>query len=156
MSSTLSSLSKNRAILLILVFYLHHLDCKSHDIYSGERKITAPHRCLFSESVLKHACAASHGCHFVKIALGVFCIPKFVTVVCGVKIQEVREESSCSDFAGQFIEVIVRVFWKIADSSFFLPYLDWEYSGCPVAHAFISGVEQFPYHASSFGGCVGL
>ncbi len=55
----------------LLIAYRHAFYGDSDDVDCGEADVTSPNRCLFAVSVLKHACAASHGGHLIQITFGV-------------------------------------------------------------------------------------
>ena len=81
--------------------------------------------------------------------------PVGILVERGVKVQEIREETSRGNLAGELVEVIVRVFRKIADAPFLFPYLDREDGGAAVSHTLVCGVQNLPDDATSFGGNIG-
>ncbi len=122
------------------IFDWHYLDGEAHDVDRGEGEISASHRCLFAESVLEDASAASHRSHFVHVSPGVVGTPFGALIESRVEIEKVREESACRDLAGEPVQVVVAVFRQIAYAAFLFPYLDGEDGGCAVAHAFVGGV----------------
>ena len=75
-------------------------------------------------------------------------------VVRGIKVHEVREEAAGRHLACKFVQVIVAVLWKVADSALLFPDLDREDCSRAVSYAFVCGVEDLADHASSLGGGV--
>lgn len=63
------------------------------------------------------------------VPLGICGIPFGRLVEGGVKVQEVREEPSCGNFAGELVQIVVRILGEIADASLLLPDLDGEDCG---------------------------
>ena len=117
---------------------MHALDSQSYDIDRREGDITSSDRSLWSETVLEYTGTASHGRYLVDIALRVVRIPILALVEGRVEIQEVREEATGGDLAGQLVKIVVTVFRQIAYASFLFPYLDREDSGLAVTYASVS------------------
>ena len=66
-----------------------------------------------------------------------------------IKVDEVREESSCRYFAGKLVKVIVAVLRKVAHASLLFPDLNRE-DGCrAIADTFICSIEKLADHAAS-------
>ena len=83
-----------------------------------KERFPRPHRCLFAESVLEDASAASHRSHFVHVSPGVVGTPFGALIESRVEIEKVREESACRDLAGEPVQVVVAVFRQIAYAAF--------------------------------------
>ena len=61
-------------------------------------------------------------------------------IECGVKVEEVREESSCGYLAGELVQVVVLVFRQVAYPALLLPYLDREDGRGAVPDPLVCGV----------------
>lgn len=85
------------------------------------------------------------------ISLRVISPPFRALVECRVEVQEIREETSCGNLAGELVKVIVRVFRQIADAALLLPDLDREDGGGTIADTLVCRVEDFPDDATSLG-----
>ncbi len=135
---------------LILINDVHALYCYAYNIDSGETDVAAPDRGLISETVLKYTCAASHSSHLVFITLWIVCIPLLMLIECRVKINKVREETTCSHLACKLVKVIIRVLRKIAHPSLLFPYLNREDSSGSITHTLICAVKKLPDYTSAF------
>ena len=134
-----------------LVFNAHAFDCQTDNIHGRETDIAPSYRSLRSEPVLENTCAAAHCRHFMHISLRVISPPFRALVECRVEVQEIREETSCGNLAGELVKVIVRVFRQIADAALLLPDLDREDGSGTIADTFVCRVEDFPDDAASLG-----
>ena len=130
--------SEKQGDTFLLVLHLHALDSQSHDIDRREREITPSDRSLRSETILEYTGTAPHGRYLVDIALRIVRFPILALVEGRVEIQEVREETTGGDLAGQLVKIVVTVFRQIAYASFLFPYLDREDSGLAVTYASVS------------------
>ena len=133
----------------------HTLDSDTHDIDGREADIAASYRGLFTETVFKHSCAATHSGYLIFIAFGIVGAPFLMLVEGGVEVDEVGEETAGGHLAGELIEIIVGVFRQIAHSALFLPDLYREDRRGAVAYSLVGGVEKFAYDATSLGRGVG-
>ena len=134
---------------VFLILYLHTFDRELHYVHCGERKVSAADRCLRSEAVLEHTCAASHCSNLVLVSLRIVRSPELVVVVWSVKVHEVREETACRYLACKLVKVIVAVFRKVAYASFLLPDLDREDRCGTVSYALVCCVEDLADHAAA-------
>lgn len=103
-------LGKEASNALFRVCYAHALNGKANQIDGGERDVSSSDRCLGSKAVFEDARAAAHGCYFMLVTLRISCFPFFALVERGIQIQEVGEEATGSDFAGQLVKIVVAVF----------------------------------------------
>ena len=85
------------------------------------------------------------------IALRIVRIPIFALVEGRVEIQEVREETTGGDLAGQLVKIVVTVFRQIAYASFLFPYLDGEDGGFSVSYPLIGAFQQLADDAAPLG-----
>ncbi len=106
----LVELRKEFVNAFLLVFHHHAFYGQTHDVDGGETEVASSYGGLFTVAVFKHSCAAPHRGHLVFVAFGVVRRPFLVVVEGGVEIHEVREETACSDFAGQLVKVVIAVF----------------------------------------------
>ena len=140
---------------LFLVLDVHTFYGQSHDVYRGEAEVTAANGRAWAELIVEHSRTASHRSHFVDIALRVVCLPIRVLIKCGIQIQEVREEPACSHLAGELVQVVVRVFRKVAYATLLLPYLNREDGRRAITYALVCSVENLPDDATSLGRSIG-
>ena len=133
------------------IFYIHAFNSQTHNIDSGERKITTTNGGLWTETVFEHTCTTSHSSHLVDIALGVVGTPLTVLIIRGIKIQEIGEETTSRYLTGQLIEVVIRILRQIINASLLLPYLNGENGCLSVTHSLIGGKQNFSHNATSFG-----
>ena len=147
-------LSKEAINAFFFIFYPHTLNGQAHNVDGRERQITSSHRCFHTELILKHACSAAHGCHFVHITLRIVCPPRITLIESGIQIEEVGEETACRNLTSQFVKVVVPVVFQIVNTPFLFPYLDRKDSRFAVTHTVISAVQQLAYHAPTL--CRGI
>ena len=151
----LVELCKEHVYTLLLVLLLAALQRQFHYVDGREAQVSATDAGLWSESVLKHTCAASHCGHLVYVALWVVGLPLLVLIECSVQIQEVREESAGCNLTGQLIEVEVAILGQIVHAALLLPYLNGEDGGLAVTHALVGAQQYLAHHAAALGTCVG-
>ena len=130
---------------------MHAFDGEAYDIDRREREVTAPDRCFRTETILEYTGTASHGRYLVDIALRIVRFPILALVEGRVEIQEVREETTGGDLAGQLVKIVVAVFRQIAYASFLFPYLDREDSRLTVADPAICAFQYLTDDTASFG-----
>ena len=148
-------LCKEHCNTLFLILHIHALNGKTHNVDCREREVTAAYRCLGAEAVLVHTCAATHRSHLVEVTFGVVGSPLLTLVECGIKVQEVGEETACSNLTSELIEVVVAVTRQIAYATFLFPYLYGEDGSLAIAHATVCAVQQLTDDATALGRGVG-
>ena len=86
----------------------------------------------------------------MQVTLRIVSTPVAILVKRCVKIQEVREETTCRHFAGQLIEVKVTVFGQVVDTALLLPYLDGEDGRFATTHTLVGGKQYLAHDATPF------
>ena len=67
----------------------------------------------------------------------------------GVKVHEVREETTCRHLTCELVEVVVTVLRKVAHTSLLLPDLDREDGSRAVSDTLVCSVEELADYATS-------
>lgn len=148
-------LGEETANAFFLILNGHAFDSDAHNVDGREREVASANRSFFAETVFKDACAASHSCYFIDVAMGVISVPFFVLIESSVEVDEVGEETTSGDFASLLVKIVVAVGGKVVYAAFLFPDLDRENGGSSVSDAFIGGLQEFANDATAFGGGVG-